>query len=561
MPEAMQESLPGGARDYDAPPGGGNTLNPSSLGEASPESSETPNASDDTTTTRVSQAKRDWRFWALLASISLAGLLTALEGTITSTALPSIVDELGGGHLYVWIVNGYLFAMTAMQPLFGQLANVFGRRRPMLVSTALFVLGSGVCGGANNVGTLIAGRVIQGIGASGTTVLTETIICDVVPLRERGKFLSIVMGMIFLGTALGPFFAGLIVQYSSWRWTFYLALPEKETNLAARISTIDWTGNVIFIASITSVLLGLSWAGVLHPWSSYNVLVPLLVGMAGLAAFFVFEGSRFAPNPTVPLHLFSNRTSLSVMFITFFHGTTTIWQLYFMPVYFQGVLGSSPSRSGLQILATVLAILPGAAVGGGLMSKLGRYKPIHYVSWAITLVGLGLFTLLDRDSSTGEWVGFQIVYSMGAGMLIPTLLPAFLAPLSESDTALATATWSFVRSFSMVWGTAIPATIFNIRSDELAAKLVQDVTTRAAMSKGQAYEHATSAFLATLPPAVRDTVTQVFAQSLRLTWLVSLAFAGAGFLFVNLEKETPMRSELETSYGMEEKQKPILSKV
>lgn len=187
------------------------------------------------------------------------------------------------------------------------------------------------------------------------------------------------------------------------------------------------------------------------------------------------------------------------------------------------------------------------------MSKLGRYKPIHYVSWAIMLIGLGVFALLDRDSSTGAWVGFQIIYSMGAGLLVPTLLPALLAPMDESDTALATATWSFVRSFGMVWGTTIPAAIFNTRSDELAATIVQDATIRASVSGGQAYEHATSAFLATLSAATRDQVTTVFAQSLRLTWLVSLAFAGVGFVFVNLEKELPMRSELETAYGMEEK--------
>ncbi|KAK1593144.1 major facilitator superfamily domain-containing protein [Colletotrichum navitas] len=269
MPEAMHESLTGGARDYDAP-GGGNTVNSSSLGEASTEPSETSNASDDTTTTRASQAKRDWRSWAPLVSINLAESLTALEGTMTSTALPSIVDELGGGRLCIWIVNGYLFAIPCSDSW-------------PTSSAAHFVLGSGVCAGANNVGTLIAGRVIQGIGASGTTVLTETINCGVVPLRERGKFLAIVMGMIFQGAALGSLFAGLTVQYSSWRWTLYLVLPvggaalsalffflnvgyQKETNLATRISTIDWTGNVIFIASITSVLIGLSWAGVLHPW-------------------------------------------------------------------------------------------------------------------------------------------------------------------------------------------------------------------------------------------------------------------------------------------------------
>lgn len=457
-----------------------------------------------------------------------------------------------------------------MQPMYGQLANIFGRRWPMLVATALFVLGSGVCGGANNIETLIAGRILQGIGASGTTVLTETIICDVVPLRERSKFLAIVMGMIFLGTALGPFFAGLIVQYSTWRWTFYLALPvggaallslffflrvkyQKETNLTTKISTIDWAGNVIFVAAITSVLIGLSWAGSLYAWSSFRVLVPLFVGIAGLGMFTIFEGSRFAPNPTVPLHLFGNRTSVSVMIMTFFHGIITIWQLYFMPVYFQGVLGSSPSRSGIQILATVFAILPAAGIGGFLMTKMGRYKPIHYASWAITLVGLGLFSLLDSGSSTGAWVGFQIIYSMGAGMLVPTLLPALLAPLSESDTALGAATWSFVRSFGMVWGTAIPAAVFNTRSDQLAPKLIDNVTLRADIMGGKAYEHATSAFLGTLSEAAREQIKQVFSRILRQTWLVSLAFAGMGLLAATLAREVPMRSELDTEYGMEER--------
>lgn len=189
------------------------------------------------------------------------------------------------------------------------------------------------------------------------------------------------------------------------------------------------------------------------------------------------------------------------------------------------------------------------------MTKLGIYKPIHYTSWAVTLLGLGLFTLLDRDSSTGEWVGFQIIYSMGAGMLIPTLLPALLAPLSESDTALATATWSFVRSFGMVWGTAIPAAIFNTRSDELAPKLIDDNALRGQISGGRAYEHATAAFLQTLSPASRVQLNQTFAISLRRTWLVSLAFAAIGFLTVNIEREVAMRTELETDYGMEEKHK------
>lgn len=510
--------------------------------------------------------KRGLRFWTILIAIGFAGLLTALEATITSTSLPSIIADLQGGDTYIWAVNGYLLAMTSLQPLYGQLADVYGRRWPTILATAAFVLGSGIAGGATNMAMLIAGRVVQGIGAGGINVLCEIIVCDLVPLRARGKYLAGIFGMIAIGTALGPFFGGLIVDNTTWRWVFYLNLPVGglalvllivslhanfvvEGTTRTNLARIDWFGNVIFVTSISSVLIALAWAGAVYPWSSFRVLVPLLVGLAGMAAFFVYEGSRFCAQPTMPLHLFTNRTSATAFALTFLHSITTIWTLYFLPVYLQGVLGSSAQDAGVRLLPTILILIPFAIVGGGLMSKLGRYRPLHHIGFALMAVGLGLFSLMDERSSMGIWVGFQVVESAGAGIVIPTLLPAVLAPLTEADTALATATWAFLRSFGQVWGTAIAAAVFNSRVGQLSGRIT-DTAIRDQVNGGGAYQHATAAFLELLPTDTRQQFVSVLSDSLQLTWQVAIAFAVLGFVIVILQKEIPLRDELETEYGI-----------
>ncbi|KAK7957296.1 methylenomycin A resistance protein [Apiospora aurea] len=430
------------------------------------------------------------RFWAIMGVLALTSLLTALEATITSTVLPVIVSDLNGGSGYIWVANAYFLTMASLQPMFGQLANVFGRRWPMIFSAACFVLGSGICGGATNMAMLIAGRVIQGIGGSGISVLCETIICDLMPLRERGTYMAAVLGMVALGTSLGPLFGGLIVSYSTWRWAFYLALPigapalallflflhvkyDRSSTLATKTGRLDWLGNAVFVGASCAVLIALSWAGSEHPWSSSQVLAPLLVGVAGLAGFLALEASpRLAPNPMMPLHLFASRTTSAVFAVTFLHGLVTIWSLYFLPVYFQGVLGASPYRSGAMLLPTILALIPAAIAGGLLLSETGRYKPLLVVAMGLITVGFGLFSLLDENSGTAAWVGFQIVQALGAGLALPTLLPALLAPLSDRDTALATGTWAFMRSFGIVWGVAIAGTVYSTRAAALAPAVI-----------------------------------------------------------------------------------------
>ncbi|XWW99242.1 hypothetical protein V2A60_007251 [Cordyceps javanica] len=509
------------------------------------------------------------RFWAIIVVLAIISLLTSLEATVTSTVMPSVVADLGGGELFIWVSNAYFLTMTSLMPMFGQLANVFGRRWPLILSGAVFMIGSGVCGGANSMAAMIAGRAIQGIGGAGIGVLCEIVICDLVPLRERGTYMGAVFGMVGIGAALGPLFGGLLASYSTWRWAFYMSLPiggvaivllfaflnvkyDKSQTWATKFSSLDWLGNMLFIGGCVPVLISLSWAGGQHPWSSYQVLVPLLVGLAAMGAFVVIQGNkRLTPNPIMPLHLFSNWISSIVFLLTFLHGIVTMWVLYFLPVYFQGVLAVSAYKAGIDILPTILALLPGAIMGGLLLSKFGFYKPILVFCFAIVVVGFGVFTLLNEHSSTGAWVGFQVVESFGAGSGMAAMLPALLAPLTDKDTALATATFGFMRSFGVMWGVAIAGTVYTSRAAQLAASgAINDPGVTAEFKAGGAYGAAQSHFLDSLSPETRAQVVSVQSVALKRTWQVAIAFGAVGLIAAALIKQIPLRKENDTDFGM-----------
>ncbi|KAJ5110594.1 MFS general substrate transporter [Penicillium argentinense] len=513
---------------------------------------------------------KGWRFWAIYVSLCVSILLAAVESTVTSTALPAITDELHAGENYVWFVNSFFLTSACFQPLFGQTANLFGRRWLMIGAVAFFVLGSGISGGAINAAMMIAGRTIQGIGGGGINVMIDMIVSDLLPLRERGNFMGMIFAIFSIGTSLGPFIGGALVQQSSWRWVFYLNLPIGGTALVClffflhvnyqrepwqqKLKRIDYVGNALLMTSIVSILLALTWGGTTYAWSNWRIIICLVLGFVGMIVFHLYEASPWCAEPMMPPHIFGNRTSFAALIVSFLHNMLTFWVVYFIPVYFQSVKLSSSARAGVQFLPSVILAVPTAMVAGIVLTKWGRYQPIHAIGMGLALLGLGLFTLFDANSSAAEWIIYQIITAIGLGLLLTTTLAAVQVDLEEKDVGLATATWAFIRSYGAIWGISIPAAVFNTQFGHLSGR-ISDPAVAAKLSGGEAYSHVSATFIKSLTPQVREEVIGVYSDTLKLVWQVSLAFAALGFIMTWFEKQIKLRTELETEYGLKDPKK------
>jgi MFS family permease len=459
----------------------------------------------------------------------------------------------------------------------------------MIFAVSLFVIGSAIAGAAQSMAMLIVGRGVQvyppvgmfpesqlckfaecgqGIGGGGIQMLTNLIISDIVPLRDRGTFMALLLVAVLVGTASSPFVGGTIVQHTTWRLVFLLNLPigglalflvaaflkvnyNKELSIKEKFRRIDYIGNAIFIGSIVAILIALTWGGTTYHWFSFRVIIPLVLGFVGLGAFLWYESSRFCLEPTMPPHLFKDRNTAAAFTLTFLYSLTLYWLVYYMPLYFQAVQGSTPSGSGVQLMPTVVIWVPFAQIGGRLVARFGRYRPLHHVGFALATTGMGCMTLLRRSSPTGAWAGFQALIAAGLGLASSTL-PAVLAALDEKDVATATGTWAFLRSFGIIWGVTLPAVVFNNQFDHFSNR-ISDPAVRAQLSNGQAYEHGTKLFIDSFQGALRDEIIGVYSDSLKTVWQVGTGVAGLGFLVVFLEKEIKLRTTLNTKFGMSEK--------
>ncbi|KAK4235658.1 major facilitator superfamily protein [Achaetomium macrosporum] len=518
-----------------------------------------------------------WRFWAVFTGLVAATLLSALDGSIVATALPTIARELNAGPSYVWIANVYFLTGAVVQPLFAQLSDLYGRRWVFLGILAVFVLGSGLCGGASSAEMLIGARAVQGIGAGGINMMVDLIICDLVPMRDRSKFLGMIFASIGIFTAVAPLIGGALAQSGQWRWAFYLNLPIGAVSMAitflflrvhhgdhasfsSKMKRIDWGGVTLLTLSCLGVMYAVTYGGASRPWSDPRVYGPLTAGLLLIPVFVLYEGSPLALEPVTPYHLFTNRTSSAAFAITFLHSIMCLWIVYVFPVYFQAVLGVSQTLSGAYLIPTVVAFPLSAAIGGGIMAKIGRYKPIHLASFALLTLGCGLASLLGPNSHAAMWVFFQIFLAVGTGLQMATLLPAVQARLAERDTALSTGTWAFLRSVGVIWAVTIPAAVFNNRFESLLYT-IDDAEARGFLDGGKAYAQATADFVSGFSEVVRDQVREVYSLSVQRVWHIAIVLSGVSFLLVLLEKEVELRKELNTEFGLQKEEGEVKKKV
>ncbi|KAK8077032.1 hypothetical protein PG996_003202 [Apiospora saccharicola] len=503
----------------------------------------------------------------IISVLCLCTLVSSLDALLITTALSTITDAIGGQAQYVWIANSFVVSSTVVQPLYAQLSNIFGRRNPMLVALVLFSLGSGIAGGARNVAMLIAGRSVQGLGSAGLFVLSDLIVCDLVPLRERAKYMGIVISTGSLGTTLGLIIGGAIAR-ADWRWCFYINLPlaipslgdmvvflrlkhEREPTWTHAQKRVDFVGALIFIPSTTSLLLGLVVGDTVHPWGSWRTIVPIVLGVVGILGFLAHQASSICKKPSVPPRLFQHRTSGTAFFLCFTSSVLLNRTTYCLPFYFQSVKVVSPLKSGVNVLPFSIFMIPAAMMGGGLLSKFGHYKPLQWVGFGLISIACGLFSLLDANSHTAAWACLQIIVAVGLGLILTSILPAICAPLDEKAVAVANGTFSFIRSFGFIWGITLPSIIFNARFDQLAPR-IEDADLRLRLTGGVAYGYANSGLITSLAGNSRDQVISAYTDALKTTWYAAVGFAVASFFAVCVGKHIVLRTNLETQFGLEE---------
>ncbi|CAM5232700.1 EmrB/QacA family drug resistance transporter OS=Streptomyces fumanus OX=67302 GN=GCM10018772_01470 PE=4 SV=1 [Streptomyces fumanus] len=404
-----------------------------------------------------------------IGALLLGMLLAALDQTIVSTALPTIVSDLGGMEHLSWVVTAYLLASTAATPLWGKLGDQYGRKRLFQAAIVIFLVGSALCGMARNMPELIVFRAVQGLGGGGLMVLSMAIVGDLVSPRDRGRYQGL-FGAVFGATSvLGPLLGGVFTEHLSWRWVFYVNLPVGLVALGViaavlhipRRSTrhvIDYLGTFLIAAVATCLVLVASLGGTTWGWGSPQIIGLAVLGVLLAAVFVAVE--RRAAEPVLPLRLFRVRTFVLSAVISFVVGFAMFGAMTYLPTFLQVVQGVSPTLSGVHMLPMVAGLLLSSTVSGQIVSRTGRWKVFPVAGTAVTTLGLLLLHRLDEHSSTAQMSVFFFVFGLGLGLVMQVLVLIVQNAVPYEDLGVATSGATFFRSIGASFGVAVFGTIF-----------------------------------------------------------------------------------------------------
>ncbi|MFF5256754.1 DHA2 family efflux MFS transporter permease subunit [Streptomyces leeuwenhoekii] len=491
-----------------------------------------------------------------IGALLLGMLLAALDQTIVSTALPTIVSDLGGMEHLSWVVTAYLLASTAATPLWGKLGDQYGRKRLFQTAIVIFLVGSALCGMARNMPELIAFRALQGLGGGGLMVLSMAIVGDLVPPRERGRYQGL-FGAVFGATSvLGPLLGGLFTEHLSWRWVFYVNLPVGVVALAviaavlhiphkATRHVIDYLGTFLIASVATCLVLVASLGGTTWAWGSPQIIGLAVLGVVLACAFVAVE--RRAAEPVLPLKLFRVRTFTLSAVISFIVGFAMFGAMTYLPTFLQVVQGVSPTMSGVHMLPMVAGVLLSSTVSGQIVSRTGRWKVFPVAGTAVTTLGLLLLHQLDEASSTAEMSAFFFVFGLGLGLVMQVLVLIVQNAVAYEDLGVATSGATFFRSIGASFGVAIFGTVFASRlGDKLA-----DAFRGAQLPPGVSADtlKADPRGIAALPPALRPDALHAYASSITDVFLYAAPVALLGFALAWLLKEDRLRGSVTAPDG------------
>jgi len=503
----------------------------------------------------------------IFSGLMLGLLLAALDQTIVTTALPTIVAKLHGGSHLAWVVTSYLLASTVTTPLYGKFSDLYGRKGVFQFAIVVFLVGSALSGLAQNMNQLILFRAVQGVGAGGLIALAMAIVGDIVSPRERGRYQGYFGAVFAFASATGPLAGGFIAQNLSWRWVFYINIPIGIVALVVTSSVlklpfrrldhrIDYLGALLLVAGVSSLLLVTELGGSQYPWDSAMIIGLLVAGVALIAVFISWE--RRVSEPLLPPRLFRSDIFNVASGMSFLQAMAMFGAIVFIPFYLQLAKGISPTTSGLLLLPFMAGLLVMSILSGNLVSITGRYKIFPITGAALTAIGMLLLTTLDAHSSNLRLGVFLAVLGGGMGMVMQNTVLATQNAVEVRHMGTATSSLLFFRSLGGVFGTALFGAVFVNRFNMWLPRLLPQ-------SHGAGRIHASSSGLNITPKALRHlplpvqhAVTESLVRALHTVYWVAVPFAALTLVLALRLREIRLRdtSALTTIEGAREDDGP-----
>ncbi|KPM35643.1 hypothetical protein AK830_g10933 [Neonectria ditissima] len=494
----------------------------------------------------------------IMFALCTALFLAALDMTIITTAIPTIANEFHSSAGYIWIGSAYLLGNAAFVPTWGKISDIFGRKPVILVAAVIFWIGSLLCAVSNGMGMLIASRAIQGLGGGGLIVLPNIAISDLFSMRNRGMYFGI-LGMVWaLASAIGPVLGGVFTSKATWRWCFYINLPisviavlilifvlklhNPKTPMKEGLLAIDWFGSLLIIGGTIMWLLGLEFGGVTFPWKSATTICLIVFGILIVGMFLVYEW-KVAKYPIIPIRLFHNQNSVAAFGLAFTHAFTFMSGSYWLPLYFQGVLGATSLLSGVYLLPYVLALSFISAGCGIFIKKTGMYKLVIVAGLLVTVLGFGLFIDLEPRANWTKIIIFQIVAGIGIGPNFQAPLIALQTNVEPRDIGSATASFSFIRQMGTSISVVVGGVIFNNEMEKQYPKLERELGPELAKSLSGSNAASSVQLVGELKGHDGVVAKTAYWESLQTMYIVYTCFAALGLIIslfirqVNLSKD------------------------
>ncbi|OKL59816.1 hypothetical protein UA08_04977 [Talaromyces atroroseus] len=522
------------------------------------------NAGDDVADEQLTKAQA----LLLVCALGLSTFIAALEQTIISTASPTISRSFHTSELdFTWIGTAYLLSAAASTPPWGKISDIFGRKPILMVTIIVFWIGSLIGALSVNINMLIAARVLQGIGGGGILGLSATIIGDVFSPRERSKYFG-VLGVVWgMACGLGPIIGGAFCQYVNWRWCFWINLPvagvagvlcllflkveSPRTPIWEGLRAMDWLGTTLIAGATVMFLLGLGYGGVTYPWHSAIVISLIVFGIVTLFVYTLVEW-KIAKYPITPLRLFKSISNVATFGIAYLHGAVYIANFYYLPLYFQAVLGASPILSGVYLLPVAVTLCVASTLTGVYISKTGRYRPPIYFGLIMMILGDGLYTDLQPYTSWSRIIFFQIIAGVGLGPLFQAPIIAVFSLTKAADIASSAATVFFMRDIATAMSIVFGGVIFENRINAHASEI--DAAVPASLAAQIAGGDATSVTddIRALSADARTVVAEVYTKALQDEWIFYTALsAGALVLSVLISKQVLSREHKINKQGLD----------